>query len=259
MEYIYPAFERGRIMKKELLEALRDYSYSGLEIRYQEYPDGILEGCTLVTEGSHILIAPGVIKCGGFIFLIQHGQRVGYEATENYVSLKFKAERAEQFTDYNRYLAEFVLDEELDRRENEVELCRFKLKAGSLLRYQYRDFYDIQTEFDTLNLADATWAGRGGHTLAKAVTDYFAREVLKCRAAEGQDVQFAYDCLQSGEAVPREILNHYVRLKLRDYDMALDSNSLVFQKMDTILENIRNGREPFGGGIGRVRKMVMVV
>ena len=32
MEHIYPAFERGRIMKKELLWALRDYSYAALQI-----------------------------------------------------------------------------------------------------------------------------------------------------------------------------------------------------------------------------------
>jgi len=30
MEHIYPTFERGRIMKKELLWALRDYSYTAL-------------------------------------------------------------------------------------------------------------------------------------------------------------------------------------------------------------------------------------
>ena len=34
MEHIYPAFERGRIMKKELLRALRDYSYLMRKARY---------------------------------------------------------------------------------------------------------------------------------------------------------------------------------------------------------------------------------
>ena len=35
-EHIYPAFERGRIMKKELLWALRDYSYTAMQNQYQE-------------------------------------------------------------------------------------------------------------------------------------------------------------------------------------------------------------------------------
>lgn len=42
MEHIYPAFECGRIMKKELLWALRDYSYSALQLQYADYPDGII-------------------------------------------------------------------------------------------------------------------------------------------------------------------------------------------------------------------------
>ena len=70
MEHIYPAFERGRIMKKELLWALRDYAYSALQIKYQKYANGILSGCRIHPEGSTLRIAPGMIKCADFIFLI---------------------------------------------------------------------------------------------------------------------------------------------------------------------------------------------
>jgi hypothetical protein len=258
MEYIYPAFERGRIMKKELLEALRDYAYSGWQLRYQDYPDGILEGCALTTADHHILIAPGIIKCGGFIFLLKHQEQAPYEATERYISLKFRVEQAERFTDYNRYLTAFVLDEVLDRKENEVELCRFKLKAGSRLRYEYRDFYDIQTEFDTINLADATWAGRGGAAIAKPITDYFAREVLKCEKAQGQDIQFAYMCLQSSEAVPSEILIHYMRMKLRGQGLILADHHAFFPKLTEILEHIRTGKESVMGSTGRARKTIIM-
>lgn len=62
MEYIYPAFERGRIMKKELLWALRDYSYSVLQLQYQDYPDGIISGCRIRTEKDSLYIGPGIRK-----------------------------------------------------------------------------------------------------------------------------------------------------------------------------------------------------
>ena len=43
-----------------------------------------------------------------------------------------------------------MLDGQLERGKNEIELCRFRLKAGAELRTEYKDFYDIQTEYDTM-------------------------------------------------------------------------------------------------------------
>ncbi len=61
-EHIYPAFERGRIMKKELLWALRDYSYTAIQNQYQDYADGIISGCRIFSEENHLRIASGMIR-----------------------------------------------------------------------------------------------------------------------------------------------------------------------------------------------------
>ncbi|MDE7251013.1 MAG: hypothetical protein K2N82_14270 [Lachnospiraceae bacterium] len=164
MEHIYPTFERGRIMKKELLCALRDYSYSALQLQYADYPDGIISGCGIRIEDDFLL-------------------------------------EREVLSDYVRYVTEFVLDENLERKQNELEVCRFKLKEGARLRAEYKDFFDIETEYDTVNLANATWTSDGGNTLSKEVTDYFARKVLECENADDKDIRFAYLLLQSKEAV----------------------------------------------------------
>lgn len=44
---IYPLFERNRIMKKEYLWSLRDYSFGFMKVQYAEFSDGILTGCGL--------------------------------------------------------------------------------------------------------------------------------------------------------------------------------------------------------------------
>ena len=154
MEHIYPAFERGRILKKELLWALRDYSYAALQLQYQGYPDGILSGCGVGAGEGLLHIGQGVIKCQGFLFLITEETQVAYAPTDRYTSLKFRLAAKEELADYTRYITEFILDEDTVRHQNEVELCRFKLKEGARLRTDYKDFFDIQTEFDTVNLAD---------------------------------------------------------------------------------------------------------
>lgn len=258
MEYIYPSFERGRVMKKESLEAIRDYAYAGWQLRYREYPDGIIRGCNLATDGRNIIISPGMIKCSHYIFLIGEAEKVAYEPTGQYTALKFRAGPAAEFADYSRCTAAFVLDACLERKDNEIELCRYKLKRGSGLRYEYKDLYDIQTEFDTLNLADATWSGAGGNTLSKAVTDYFARAVLQCSRAEWQDVQFAYLCLQNEEAVAREILQHYIHYRQGGQAGENMNPQELFAALDRLLNYIRTGQGLAGNHTAETRRAILV-
>ncbi len=266
-EHIYPAFGQGRIMKKELLLALREYSYEALQLQYKNYPDGIISGCGVRVEhddaAAHTLhIMPGIIKCQGFIFLIPQENTIQYQPSAGYISLKFRLIKVEELTDYVRYQWDFVLDGRLRREQGEIELCRFKLKEGAALRTDYKDFYDIQTEYDTVNLADATWSSPGGHTLSKEITDFFAKKVLECGCAQEGDVQFAYFLLQSKEAVNYPILMDYIARKSRgkkqgwgmakeetpgrDDGGAIDCVE-VFGMLAEILDGIRHG----GGWKGR--------
>lgn len=248
MEHIYPAFERGRIMKKELLWALRDYSYSALQLQYKDYPAGIISGCHVSAEDGMLTVGKGIVKCQDFIFLLTEDGRIPYAPTEVYVSLKFRVESREELPDYTRYVTEFVLDKNLARAENELEICRFKLKEGAGLRTEYKDFYDIQTEFDTVNLADATWAARGGNTLSKEVTDSFARKVLECRGADEGDVRFAYFLLQGREAAGYDILQDYIARKKRIEDQDKLDLQQTFRHLEEILEMIRQGNRGFSTG-----------
>ena len=145
-----------------------------------------------------------------------------------------------------RYIIEFALDDNLERKQNELEVCRFKLKEGARLRTDYKDFFDIQTEFDTVNLADATWSAAGGNTLSKEVTDYFARKVLECDKAEDRDIQFAYLLLQSREAVPCEIIVDYIGRKTGCNEYEGFNTHEVFGKLEEILDGIRRGTDIYG-------------
>lgn len=246
MEHIYPAFERGRIMKKELLWALRDYSYSALQLQYQGYSDGIISGCRIQAADETLYIGPGIIKCQGFIFLLTGQEQVRYAPTDQYISLKFWLKEKEDLPDYTRYVTQFVLDEKLECTQNEIELCRFKLKEGARLRTEYKDFYDIQTEFDTVNLADAAWSAQGGQALSKEVTDYFANKVLECKNAEDKDIQFAYFLLQSQGAVSHKILNDYiVRRTGETMKNEAYSGKEAFWKLEGILNDIRKGKNVY--------------
>lgn len=213
MEHIYPAFERGRIMKKELLWTLRDYSYSALELQYKDYTDGIISGCKIRVEDNLLYIAPGIMKCQGFIFLFTQESQIEYAPTEYSISLKFRLIAREVLPDYVKY----------------------------------------ETEFDTVNLANATWAAVGENTLSKEITDYFARKVMECSHADVKDIQFAYFLLQSKEAIRCEVLRDYIARKTgcESRENGFDAEE-TFAKLEEILDGIRRGKDIYGQG--RIRQ-----
>ena len=241
MEHIYPTFKNGKILTSEMLIALRDMAWLREQTAYQDYPKGIIWGCRLRIEDHYICIGPGEIKCRDYVFLLGEEERIAYAPTQSYVSLKFKAGKREEFSGYVCYRTSFFLDTRLELEEDEVELCRFKLKEGARLRTEYKDFYDIQTEYDTVNLAHATWAAADGNSLSKEVTDFFAGQVLACEDAEDTDRQFAYLLLQGKEAVRADVLTDYLMRKTGQKQKGDFIPEEAFYRLEGVLEDIRRG------------------
>lgn len=75
MQNLYPLFERKRILKKELLWSLRDYSFAHFRLEYQEYGQGLLQGCGVAVQGGELVVGPGMIKYGDFICLVTEEER----------------------------------------------------------------------------------------------------------------------------------------------------------------------------------------
>lgn len=233
---LFPRFERGRIMKKELLWALRDYSYEGLKIQYQDYSNGILKGLDITVEEDAVVLGTGMVKFGEFIYLITEPVRVAYEATNEYVSLKGRVKVNTSSPDAILYGIDFVLDSKLERGENEFEVCRFKLRQGAKLRNHYKAFYDIETEYDTVNLAQATWSGVGEETMSPVVLKNFAEEIKECETVSEQDWNFCFSILNSNR-ISRSNLLFYIRSKKIDIDKGAQ-NRQIFDELEMIIRKL---------------------
>ena len=85
---IYPLFESKRILKKEMLENLRDYPRALFQIRCQDYSDGILWGCRLAAEEKAVRIEPGVLLWRNMPYLLEEPFRIPYEPSGRTAYLK---------------------------------------------------------------------------------------------------------------------------------------------------------------------------
>ncbi len=255
MQNLYPLFERNRVLKKELLWALRDFSFGHLQLEYADYGDGILQGCGVQAEEKELVIRPGLLRYQGFVCVMETEERLGYAVTEQPVSLKLRFETDRSSQDYILYQMTPMLDSDTACKENEFELCRFRLQAGAELRDTHTCFEDMGTEYNTLQYIHAAWGCPGGRSMAPAMTRQFAGELLKASACGTEDMMFAWLCLDRRGAMPKEILTDYVGRK-SGRRMEGASNQELFREMCRILGHMQHGEGRRQERIGRRQILV---
>lgn len=255
MQNLYPLFERNRVLKKELLWALRDYSFGQLQLEYADYGDGVLQGCGVQTEEKELVIRPGLLRYQGFVCVMETEERLEYAVTEQPVSLKLRFETDRRSLDYVLYRMTPVLDEDTVCREHELELCRFRLQAGARLRDTHTCFEDMDTEYNTLQYLHAAWGCPGGRSMAPVMTRQFAEELLEAPACGTEDMVFAWLCLDRRGAMPKEILTDYVGRKSRR-QMRDASNQELFREMCRILAGMQHGEGRRQERVGRRQILV---
>ena len=247
----YPLFERGRILKKELLFALRDYSFGLAKLHFSDYTSGIIAGCGMSVSGEKLSISPGILKFNRFVYVITEPKEVYYEPTEQTIAMKIRFSTTSAVTvDYVDYSGKLVLDSNTELGTNELEVCRFKLKRGSRLRCDYTGFEDIETEFDTVNLAHATWAGIGEPGISLPVLRMFAKEALECRLDQPWDIMFSSQCMYA-ETVHRRVIGAYLMSHDMNYT-GKETNIEIYSMLAEILNILKgNAIKPRSPGRGR--------
>jgi hypothetical protein len=137
-----------------------------------------------------------------------------------------------------------------------MEMGRFKLKKGSRLRTQYKDFWDMGTEYDTVNLIHVQQAARYSPTLSPAITTHFAREAFQYLNGHPLDSAFCTVCLATREPVGRELIEKYIINRL-SRDSKEMSNIQLHEGLAEILDLI-SGRKQDNLGKGH-KGGVMVI
>lgn len=259
MENLYPLFERNRILKKELMWALRDYAFANIQLEYQDFADGILKGCEVKIRGQELVVSRGMVKYGGFVYLVTEEMSLPYGPKENLQVLKMKLEEDRRSGDFIAYRVTLFLDDDPVKKEGELEVCRFKLQHGSRLREDYKNFEDMATEFDTVNLLEADFSSITGKSFAPKVTGYFARETLKAEYCQAEDIGFAYLCLSQPGAVSREVVWDHVgrRMGAGEEEYKDWGRCEVFDGMVSLLREMQTGSGRRAGREGGRRRILV--
>jgi len=229
----FPLFTKGRVLKKESVEYLRDFPYDLASLAFEGYSDGILSGFAIrssddegyvhVSRGAlkyqgDIIVAPGstieMTEYGVFLYIILAIGKCRETLDSKVRSIELKAVRGEQ------------------RADNEIELGRFCLNSGAILRTEYDSFSDLRTPENTLDITRAPYAGFGAPTLHPRVLKTFAQAVL-AYSQEPADLAFALTCLNSGVVHKSSIQWHIAKKADRPYEEY--SLAALYEKLEELL------------------------
>lgn len=125
--------------------------------------------------------------------------------------------------------------------ENQIEMCRFYLREGSVLRDSYKNFADMSTEYDTVNLICATVAGIGEKTLHPLVVKQFGEELWNMEEKDQFDFGFCSLVWNTQGRVERKVIAAYLSNKMKKAVvaniMSYDSQ-MVYEKLENIVDNM---------------------
>lgn len=251
-----PVFKDAHILRKSMLEALSDYAYLSGKLLHTGYGDGILSGCELTTTEDRIILNEGVFFYQGEMFFMKEPEEIFYFPTNTTTVLKlcisgYKEEKSLLYREM-----ELVLEGEDGGKEG-IELCRFKLQEGARLRYAYQDFFDRDTEFDTLNVIHAPYAVKGGSAISPEVTKAFAREMLAIKGLPTEDVQFCLQLLGREHPADNGMLAAYIGWR-EGKELKKQGNGAIFSGLARILKRSGSGEGWEDDSAGRKKWKMMV-
>lgn len=239
---VVPSFERGSILKKEMLETLRDYPRDLMNIYYRDSSNGIISGCDININGYEIIINEGIIKYNNKIYTLNEAFSIPYENYSKEMILKVRFLDDETDSSFLKFQSQVFLDDNLELMSDEMELCRFKLKEGAKLRENYVDFGDLSTEYNTVNILNIKYSGHETETMHPRIIKMFSESLLKSNTKEYEDLIFTMVSLNS-KFVERNLVLEYINRKI-GLDKKEYTNLDIYRSLLKIYKNNKDGKRP---------------
>lgn len=245
-----PVFVEGNILTKEMLSAITEFAYAYPMCLYTGYCDGIISGFSITTTNEMIQIGQGLVCFSGEVFVFSKMMEIPLFVTEEEVYLKLCYGGASEKRSHIAYEFSLQIDAVLPK-ENELELCRFRLQNDAKLRDRHVDFEDMNTEYDTVNILHTLVASAEVATLQLAILKRFAMEMMETFLEETVDIQFCMQILSANEPIPLYGISAYLHFKL-SLPFEIRTHIAIYEYLRKIVESERGkgrtGKTKLHGG-----------
>lgn len=254
---IYPVFETKKLLKKEMLDNLRDFPRELFDLQYRGYSDGILWGCELEGFEGGLRVMPGILCFKEIPYFLKKPFELSCKADGQLTYLKVRFLGKTGGARQEEYLSQIYIDEKTPDSNCELELGRFKLQVGARLRTEYVDFQDYATEFDTIDRIHVPYAALGQHGIWPQLLKCFAKELQHSPKQDLWDPAFCLSCLQLEKAMPYEAVKAYLNARLKqDKDY---TNVQIYSALRKILREAGEKESDFKGKVEKKDNILLML
>lgn len=234
-----PKFQKGSILTMEMLEALKDLSFGWARLEYKGYANGILLGCEVTMSEDVLYVQEGILIYKEEPYFIQEKVVVPYQWTEGWQTLKVQIEDHSSEKNFREGKLQVILTEDMQPQDNTIELCRFYLQQGAVLRNEHRNFNDFATNYDTVNEIYANWSAYGEPSVSIRLLKKFAEEAQKKNSSNMQDILLIQQIKNAGgKTITRESLIYYLNTRLND-NKAQYTNLEIYEGLQKLLKEMQ--------------------
>ena len=236
-----PIFTKGRILKNEMLELMRDFPRNITNIYLANQADGVISGLDLLVDNTHITITPGIVKYEDELLILNEQLKIPYVADGSIQLLKLQFQESYETKDFTGQDVIVFLEnlEDDECSKDEMEIARFRLSKGAYLRSDYQDFEDFKTGHNTLNIVNQPYSSISGQTLSPVILRYFARELLKFKTENSHDLSIVYQVLNQEVSISKELLVNYVQIRLNDDQLKLEGNKDLHKGLTQVMKKAK--------------------
>lgn len=237
-----PVFEKGNILTQEMLDSMKAYAVDAIQLSYEGYGNGIINGCEITITDNLLTIHKGLVNYQGNICFITENIELQYQPTDtwNVVKLVFgELSKELMFTTMEMYAE---ISERTEHEASAIEIARFRLQKGAVLRTEHRNFQDYETEYDTLSMIEAEYAGYRESTISPQLLYQFAEETKGFDISNGMDSAFLLQIWNmKGESLNRKVIETYIAVRL-GRPVAHLSNREIYEGLVEALKKIKQGK-----------------
>lgn len=205
-------FPHKAILTAAMLEEMYAYPREILQLRHQNYCDGIIGGMDYALDGNgDLILSAGLFKHGGAIYVLSHDLNIGELAEQR----TLKIDKPYFVSIAN---APNVVRHEVCLKSEQLEI-RFTERAEGIVLGQFvwrgRTKFKLPNQFDEffnrsfINVVEIATASRGEATFHPIIF----RAVKKFLASKAEKTFMDYAMfvsLQNGEVLSRETLDAYI-------------------------------------------------
>lgn len=228
-------FTDGRILKKEGLESLRDYPREYLDILYDKYEDGIIEGLIPVEKNGMIQISPGIVKYRGHIYKSKEyiELKIHEYNDKSVIIVKLRFNDLAVMISKKIRSTEIQITRDFEIREDEIEIFRYIDNLEVNWNQKQKNFFEMLDKTISPDFSFRKCSTKSGIGLDILLIEKFIDSLVKLRRKKEVDIWII--SIFNSKNISNQILEEYIALRNESKVLKDRTNQEILESLKNIL------------------------